>query len=291
MKLLREIVDLKLNDRDFVILEVKEGHELDLIMLGFNGNEKMFRMSKSRHSGGEHDYTIFHNDGKSFSFSTNTLKSDGLRHMMFKINECITGDFGIFVSNDSDYKINETLGYRNPKQIKRKLKVYKGDGYYSIYINNQRVTNARTDEFRDLDEWLKKNKYELKNGYLYTYEALSEEIKQDKLESLNTMDMLNDGYKIERSGETIVLTKNEMRNFLFYYDAYYGRESIYYVAGLYEEDSDEYNKLMEMSKDMYACYNIRQSFLDTMLSEAGESEREVVMDYLIDNEYENELKM
>lgn len=45
--MLKDIVEVAMNNSECVVLKVKEGHEVDLISLGcFDGDETMFRLTK-----------------------------------------------------------------------------------------------------------------------------------------------------------------------------------------------------------------------------------------------------
>ena len=75
-----KIITIERPTRDITIATVKPNSEMALIRLGcFNGNEKMFRMTKS---GWETDYTVWSGDeNKAFNWSSATLVSDRVRMM------------------------------------------------------------------------------------------------------------------------------------------------------------------------------------------------------------------
>ena len=97
MKKLYDLVDLVENNRECVILKVKDDIDpLELIKLGyFDGNETMFRVTK----GDEHTATIFRSGGKAFSWhwglGGRTLVSDKTQKAQTIIVDTILDDFGI----------------------------------------------------------------------------------------------------------------------------------------------------------------------------------------------------
>lgn len=108
MKKLSELVTIRTNNEDCVVLQVKENMRYNLIDLGcFDGNEEIIRLTKGRN----HTATVFTKDN---SFSWNwgeggyTLVSDKTSKCGKLIQECIEEDFGIYIGNDVN-KIQETL--------------------------------------------------------------------------------------------------------------------------------------------------------------------------------------
>lgn len=93
---LSELVTVEANNEDCVVLKVKEGKDIDLILLGcFGGDEVMFRLTK----GEQHTCTIWYKDGKHFSWEWGargyTLVSDEVATKGSVIYKCIRDDFGI----------------------------------------------------------------------------------------------------------------------------------------------------------------------------------------------------
>ena len=90
-------VNLVCNNKDCVVLEVKKGHRMDLIKLGyFTGEEEMFRLTK----GSTVTCTVFREGSKPFSWSwgsSTTMVSDSVSKMGSIIEKCIVNDFGIQV--------------------------------------------------------------------------------------------------------------------------------------------------------------------------------------------------
>lgn len=127
MKLV-DIVKIRTNNYDLVVLEVLPDHEFDLIDLGFHGNEKMFRLTKGR----DHNCTIFSKvDGElkhfdwHWGYSGHTLVSPIVNNWGKQIQDCIETDFGIYIgySNDArrvqDCDIKTRMDkYNTPHHIK-----------------------------------------------------------------------------------------------------------------------------------------------------------------------------
>lgn len=102
---LSDIVKIRTNNYDLVVLEVLPDHQFDLIDLGFDGNEKMFRLTK----GGDHTCTIFSESGgelKSFSWhwgdGGHTLVSPLINEWGKMIQNCIVDDYGIYIDKSND---------------------------------------------------------------------------------------------------------------------------------------------------------------------------------------------
>ncbi len=94
MKLV-DLVNVVCNDNKSVILEIKKNSSLDLVKLGFSGEEKQIRYTK----GENHIITIWKNDNKSYSweFGANgfTLISESLEEKQKLIVDCIEKDLCI----------------------------------------------------------------------------------------------------------------------------------------------------------------------------------------------------
>lgn len=95
MKRLSELVKIVEDNDDCVILEVK-GEKLDLIKLGcFNGDEKMFRLTKGKN----HTCTVWTKNGKYYSWEWDIDSYICTTREMDKkgelIQECIEKDFRI----------------------------------------------------------------------------------------------------------------------------------------------------------------------------------------------------
>jgi len=104
MKLV-DIVKIRTNNYDLVVLEVLPGHEMDLIDLGFDGNEKMFRLTK----GGNHTCTIFsmvNGELKSFSWhwgdDGHTIVAPIVDKWGKMIQDCIIEDYNIYIEKRND---------------------------------------------------------------------------------------------------------------------------------------------------------------------------------------------
>lgn len=93
---LSQLVDLKVNNEECVILEVKPNRFSELIALGcFSGNEKLIRVTK----GNNHTCTIWTEDGRNYSWNWgiggHTLVSDAMHKKRALIVKTITKELGI----------------------------------------------------------------------------------------------------------------------------------------------------------------------------------------------------
>ena len=97
MKKLIDCVDMRYENGTFLLIP-RQADEMDLVMLGFNGTEKWYRLECTQHrcswlANGEWEYvaTICKQDGKSWSwhwgFDGYTLVSESVRNMEKKIVE------------------------------------------------------------------------------------------------------------------------------------------------------------------------------------------------------------
>lgn len=117
MKKLVNHVKIVENNEECVILEVV-GAPLDLIRLGcFNGNEKMFRLTK----GDNHTCTVWKENGDNYSWwwgcGGHTLVSDQMTKMGNLIQECIEQDFEIYIGSNKR-NIQKTLHIRSLEDVK-----------------------------------------------------------------------------------------------------------------------------------------------------------------------------
>ena len=124
MKRLCELVKIMENNRECVVLEVT-GDRLDLIKLGcFNGDEKIFRLSK----GANHNCTVWTNNGYyswHWGIDGHTLVSDEMDKQGELIQDCITKDFGIYIGENKNL-IDSTLyimSLEDTKHITHKVKL------------------------------------------------------------------------------------------------------------------------------------------------------------------------
>lgn len=97
------------------------------------------------------------------------------------------------------------------------------------------------------------------------------------MKDLNTMDSFeNEGFKIERNGEIIVLTPEEMSDFRYLDKAIDGRNCL----ECYNASEDEKEIIEEMKKDEEICFNIEDDVLDLLFNDCGETESIVIEDYI-----------
>lgn len=105
MKKLCDLVDIRANNEECVVLTVKKNVELDLIELGcFNGDEEILRITK----GDNHTITVFTKDGINYSWNCRTLVVQSMSKRRKLIQECVEEDFGIYIGKDK-IKIQNTL--------------------------------------------------------------------------------------------------------------------------------------------------------------------------------------
>lgn len=105
------------NNEECVILEVV-GTPFDLIRLGcFNGNEKMFRLTK----GAKHTCTVWKENGENYSwfwgYGGHTLVSDDMTKRGNLIQECIEQDFEIYIG-ENKRNIKNTLYIKSLEDVK-----------------------------------------------------------------------------------------------------------------------------------------------------------------------------
>ena len=118
-KRLSQMVTIKENNEECVILKVKKNQFDNLIGLGcFNGDETMFRLTK----GSDHTCTVWYGtENRHFSWewgsSGYTLVSDNVKKRGSLIHSCIADDFGIYIGDDK-VKIRQTLYKRKPTEKK-----------------------------------------------------------------------------------------------------------------------------------------------------------------------------
>ena len=156
------LVDIIENDEDLVLLQVKEGKEMDLIKLGcFDGNEKLIRLTK----GANHTCTIFCGDNKKpFSWYWGahgyTLVSDNVSKMGKLIENCIVDDFDIYIGDNKD-KIKESLYIKslddsNNNKHEVKVMYFKNDKDVIVHKDNEFYkgfsdVNTAIKHFKDLN--------------------------------------------------------------------------------------------------------------------------------------------
>lgn len=97
MAKLADCVEVISNNKDCVVLKIKENKRMDLIALGyFNGNEEMIRMTKDKNN---NSYTIWSNNGKICNWNNSTLISDNLKKIQKIIAKCIYHDLDIYMGD------------------------------------------------------------------------------------------------------------------------------------------------------------------------------------------------
>lgn len=97
MAKLVDCVEVVSNNKNCVVLKVKENKRMDLIAIGyFSGNEEMIRMTKDKDN---NSYTIWSNDGKICNWNNRTLTSDNLNKLQKIIAKCIHHDLDIYMGD------------------------------------------------------------------------------------------------------------------------------------------------------------------------------------------------
>ena len=121
-KRLRDITEVVYNSPEHAILQVKrDATPLDLIKLGFRGNEMLMRVDKDRETVLVH---IFSSDSPPLAISrgaSSTVDRE-LSDMAGKVLECINLDYGIVTNSYArDYTelVENTSGYRDLGHARR----------------------------------------------------------------------------------------------------------------------------------------------------------------------------
>lgn len=136
MKKLSQLVTIKENNEECVILKVKKNQFENLIALGcFDGNETMFRLTKGR----DHTCTVWRGeDNHTYSWhwgeSGYTLVSDKVDRQGSLIQNAIKDDFGIYIGFDKA-KIRQTLYKRKPTPKAQKFVAMWWNGQKSIVVH------------------------------------------------------------------------------------------------------------------------------------------------------------
>ena len=112
------LVDIIDNSLECVVLKVKDDARLDLIKLGyFTGDEDIIRLTK----GENHICTVFHKDGKNYSWdwgkSGYTIVSEEMSKKGKLIEQCITEDFDIYIGDNYD-NLKNSLYIRSLDDVK-----------------------------------------------------------------------------------------------------------------------------------------------------------------------------
>lgn len=114
MKLkLCNLVNIVENNKNCVVLKIKDNAKLDLIRLGyFNGNEDIIRLTKGKN----HTCTIIEKDSKNYNWQWGdggyTLVSDEMNQKGKLIEQCIVEDFDIYIGSNEKL-INDSLHIRD----------------------------------------------------------------------------------------------------------------------------------------------------------------------------------
>ena len=105
------------------------------------------------------------------------------------------------------------------------------------------------------------------------------------MKELNTMEsFLDEGFKIERNGTIIILTRDEMSDFRYLDKAATGKNCL--EAYMDWVSDDEIPTIEKMMKDEEICYNIEDEILDIAMGDIGAIESEVISKYVRRNREE-----
>lgn len=155
-KRLCDLVNLEENSRSCVLLTLKEDTSpLDLVRLGgFEGHERMFRMSKDPRTT---CITVFRDGDEPYHIeygASTTLVDEDRRKVRQLVMECVNLDFGIFTHGGPEASfaslVEETIGKRD-LDSPRHFMLQRTSHSCSLKVNNQHIANIDTDY---LETWL-----------------------------------------------------------------------------------------------------------------------------------------
>ena len=154
-KRLRDVTELIYNSPEYAVLQVKQGTTLlDLIKLGFRGNETTMRVSKDPETV---LVSVFSDGAAPLVISRGSVSTVDreLSGMARKILECVNLDYGI-VTNSYAKNIQElvdnTSGYRDLGYARRYRIGIDGAGRFVFSVNGQNLGSFKTME--EVSEWV-----------------------------------------------------------------------------------------------------------------------------------------
>ena len=160
-KRLRDLTELVYNSPEYAILQVKQDAEpLDLIKLGFRGNETLMRVSKDPETV---LVNVFSDDAPPLRIargSENTVDRE-LSGMARKILECVNLDYGIVTNSyakNFQELVENTSGYRDLGYARRYSINVNGAGRYALAVNGQNLGSFKTME--EASEWVGSRGYQ-----------------------------------------------------------------------------------------------------------------------------------
>ena len=160
-KRLRDLTELVYNSPEYAILQVKRDTEpLDLIKLGFRGNETLMRVSKGPETV---LVNVFSDDAPPLRIargSENTVDRE-LSGMARKILECVNLDYGIVTNSyakNFQELVENTSGYRDLGYARRYSINVNGAGRYALAVNGQNLGSFKTME--KASEWVGSRGYQ-----------------------------------------------------------------------------------------------------------------------------------
>lgn len=100
------------------------------------------------------------------------------------------------------------------------------------------------------------------------------------MKNLNTLkSFIDDGFKIERNGQIFTLTKEEMADFRCLEEAFYGQRELEFVLDQHNNDG-QYDFAKKYLDDADVCFDIRDAFMDCIMSDAGAIEDDSTINFL-----------
>lgn len=117
-----EMVEIKVNNMQCVILKVKEGMRFDLMGLGcFYGDEEYIRITKG---GSHHEYTVWTSETEHHTWGAggnrSTIVSEDISKCTALIQECVQEDFGINIEDN----LADTLNIMCLEDVHEKPETY-----------------------------------------------------------------------------------------------------------------------------------------------------------------------
>ena len=166
MKNFAELVNIKVNNKECVILEVKEDAFIDLISLGcFSGNEYLIRVTK----GNNHTITVWDKNKGEYSWSWGedgyTMVCDSMTKMRNIVYDALVNDFDIVMEGS---KINTTLGLDiTPKPHTYKVMAWTSDieTAHDIVVHKDDIFLKIFKTYEDVCKFFKGKEINVLNTY------------------------------------------------------------------------------------------------------------------------------
>lgn len=99
------------------------------------------------------------------------------------------------------------------------------------------------------------------------------------MDELNTIEtFMNEGFKIMRDGQVIILTEDEKFDLLYLQQAVKGRECVDNYSFFYGETEEDKQICEDIMSDEEWCFNIESRIMDLLADDIVYAEREVLTD-------------